>query len=138
MHNWIKILTTSAITMGLGGTAMAITPNKLLSRGLTAYTSSGENHYITDGDLTNWKQCTAKEIALNVGEGPSRLFISWESYGGRLCMGDQLHKRMRTYRYISPQLQNTYIFQFHKRTGRRLDFGDRAQRQSRHGQRNLY
>lgn len=81
MHNWIKILTTSAITMGLGGTAMAITPNKLLSRGLTAYTSSGENHYITDGDLTNWKQCTAKEIALNVGEGPSRLFISWESYG---------------------------------------------------------
>ncbi|MEE1260977.1 MAG: SGNH/GDSL hydrolase family protein [Paludibacteraceae bacterium] len=67
--------------MGLGGTAMAITPNKLLSRGLTAYTSSGENHYITDGDLTNWKQCTAKEIALNVGEGPSRLFISWESYG---------------------------------------------------------
>lgn len=61
--------------------ASAITPNTLLSRGLTAYTANGENTYITDGTLTNWKQCTSKDIALNVGEGPERLFITWESYG---------------------------------------------------------
>ncbi len=76
-----KLLAASAMVLALGGSAYAITPNRLLTRGLTAYTSSGENTYITDGDLTNWKQCTAKDIALNVGEGPSRLFISWESYG---------------------------------------------------------
>lgn len=80
MNTWIKAFATVSV-LALGGSAMAITPNKLLSRGLTAYTSSGENHYITDGDLTNWKQCTAKDIAINVGSGPSRLFISWESYG---------------------------------------------------------
>lgn len=80
MNTCIKAFATVSI-LALGGSAMAITPNKLLSRGQTAYTSSGENHYITDGDLTNWKQCTAKDIAINVGHGPSRLFISWESYG---------------------------------------------------------
>lgn len=80
MNIWIKAFATVSV-LALGGSAMAIKPNKLLSRGLTAYTSSGENHYITDGDLTNWKQCTAKDIAINVGSGPSRLFISWESYG---------------------------------------------------------
>lgn len=63
------------------GNANAITPNPLLSRGLTARTSAGDNTYITDGTLTNWKQCTAKDIALNVGEGPTRLFVTWESYG---------------------------------------------------------
>ena len=57
MNTWIKAFATVSI-LALGGSAMAITPNKLLSRGQTAYTSSGENHYITDGDLTNWKQCT--------------------------------------------------------------------------------
>lgn len=80
MCNWTKILGCSFL-LTMAGSATAITPNKLLSRGLTAYTSSGNNTYITDGDLTNWKQCTAKDIALNVGSGPSRLFITWESYG---------------------------------------------------------
>jgi len=80
MHNWINIL-GKFLFLSLGGTAMAITPNKLLSRDLTAYTSSGDNYYLTDGDLTNWKQCTAKDIALNVGAGPSRLFVTWESFG---------------------------------------------------------
>ncbi|MBQ0030751.1 MAG: T9SS type A sorting domain-containing protein [Bacteroidales bacterium] len=61
--------------------SLAITPNALLSRGLTAKTSTGDNSYITDGDLTNWKQCKAKDIALNVGEGPTKLFITWESLG---------------------------------------------------------
>lgn len=59
----------------------AITPNKLLSRGLPAYTSHGVNTYITDGDLTNWKQCTNNDIAIEIGEGASRLFLTWESLG---------------------------------------------------------
>lgn len=80
MHNWINILGKLLFLLS-GGTAMAITPNQLLSRNLTAFTSSGDNYYLTDGDLTNWKQCTARDIALNVGEGPSRLFITWESFG---------------------------------------------------------
>lgn len=63
------------------GSTTAITPNPLMSRGLTAHTSAGDNTYITDGTLTNWKQCKAKDIALNIGEGPKRLFITWESYG---------------------------------------------------------
>lgn len=80
MQNCIRIIAFCSLLL-TGGHAIAITPNKLLSGGLTAYTSSGDNFYITDGSLTNWKQCTAKDIALNVGEGASRLFITWESYG---------------------------------------------------------
>ena len=61
--------------------AGAIIPNKLLSRDSVAYTSSGTTSYLTDGFLTNWKSCSDKQIAINVGEGPSRLFVTWESYG---------------------------------------------------------
>lgn len=59
----------------------AITPNKLLSRGVTALTSEENTSYITDGSLTNWKQCTAKDIALLIGEGADSLLITWESLG---------------------------------------------------------
>lgn len=75
-----RVITLAALATTLSY-SVAITPNKLLTRGVTAKTSGGDNSYITDGTLTNWKQCTAKEIAINVGEGPKRLLISWESYG---------------------------------------------------------
>lgn len=52
-----------------------------MSRGLKAYTSDGENSYITDGTLTGWKRCTSKEIALNVGSGAEKLLVTWESCG---------------------------------------------------------
>lgn len=77
----MKLTLTTISLAAACASALAITPNKLLTRGLTAKTSAGDNTYITDGTLTNWKQCTAKDIALNVGEGPKKLFISWESYG---------------------------------------------------------
>lgn len=68
--------------MLMGSTSLnAITPNRLMSRGLPAYTSHGVNTYITDGDLTNWKQCTDNDIAIEIGQGSSRLFLTWESYG---------------------------------------------------------
>ena len=64
-----------------GTSAFAITPNKLVSGGLPAHTGSTTTDYLTDGYLTNWKSSNAKEIALNVGEGPKKLLINWESFG---------------------------------------------------------
>ena len=64
-----------------GTSAFAITPNKLVSGGLKAYTGSTTTDYLTDGFLTNWKSSNEKEIALNVGVGPKKLLITWESYG---------------------------------------------------------
>lgn len=61
-------------------TSFAITPNKLVSAGLPAYAGGSTTDYLTDGFLTNWKYSTAKDIAFNVGEGPQRLRIDWESY----------------------------------------------------------
>ena len=61
--------------------ANAITPNKLVSGGIVAHTGATTTDYLTDGYLTNWKSSNAKEIALNVGEGPTKLRINWESYG---------------------------------------------------------
>lgn len=61
--------------------SFAITPNKLVSGGLPAYTGATTTDYLTDGYLTNWKSSNAKEIALNVGEGPKKLLVNWESFG---------------------------------------------------------
>ena len=77
-----KLITASVAFSVFGlGTAIAITPNKLVSGRLPAYTGTATTDYLTDGYLTNWKSSNAKEIALNVGEGPSKLLINWESYG---------------------------------------------------------
>lgn len=72
----IAIIATFGCTM-----ANAITPNKLVSGGLPAHTGSTTTDYLTDGYLTNWKNSNAKEIALNVEAGPSKLLINWESFG---------------------------------------------------------
>ena len=69
------------MVMFAGNSAFAITPNKLVSGGLKAYTGTTTTDYLTDGYLTNWKSSDAKEIALNVGAGPKTLLINWESYG---------------------------------------------------------
>ena len=79
----IKELITASVAFSVFGlgTAIAITPNKLVSERLPAYTGSTTTDYLTDGYLTNWKSSNAKEIALNVGAGPTKLRINWESYG---------------------------------------------------------
>lgn len=76
-----SFFSTTAFLLSFGSAALAISPNPLLTRGLKAYTSSGDVYNITDGDLTNWKYCSANDIAINVGEGPQRLFVTWESLG---------------------------------------------------------
>ena len=75
------IAITSVIAISAWGFAHAISPNKLVSGGLPAHTGSATTDYLTDGYLTNWKSSNAKEIAINVGKGPTRLLINWESYG---------------------------------------------------------
>ena len=75
------LLAAFGMAVFAGNPAFAITPNKLISGGLKAYTGSTTTDYLTDGFLTNWKSSSEKEIALNVGAGPKKLFITWESLG---------------------------------------------------------
>ena len=75
-----KVVVASSVIFWVG-LANAIVPNKLVSGGLPAHTGAATTDYLTDGYLTNWKSSSAKEIALNVGEGPTKLRINWESYG---------------------------------------------------------
>lgn len=79
--NKMKAAAVCGTVVLAGNLAFAITPNKLVSGGLPAYTGTTTTDYLTDGYLTNWKSSNAKEIALNVGEGPQKLLINWESYG---------------------------------------------------------
>lgn len=76
-----NVVASTAIVACSAGVAFGITPNKLVSGGLLAHTGSTTTDYLTDGYLTNWKSSSAKEIALNVGEGPKKLLINWESFG---------------------------------------------------------
>lgn len=64
-------------------TSMAITPNPCVSEGIPANLPLTNNTttYLTDGKLTNWMSCNSQDIAINVGSGPSKLFVTWESYG---------------------------------------------------------
>ena len=80
-RTFYKIALASVVAISAWGFAHAITPNKLVSGGLPAHTGTTTTDYLTDGYLTNWKSSSAKEIAINVGEGPSKLLINWESYG---------------------------------------------------------
>ena len=78
----LKMANTTATFLLCGMCASyGITPNKLVSGGLPAHTGTTTTDYLTDGYLTNWKSSSAKEIALNVGEGPKKLLINWESFG---------------------------------------------------------
>lgn len=80
-RTFYKIAFASIVAISAWGIAYGITPNKLVSGGLPAHTGTTTTDYLTDGYLTNWKSSSAKEIAINVGEGPSKLLINWESYG---------------------------------------------------------
>lgn len=59
----------------------AITPNPLVSGGVKAIADGTETDYLTDGSLINWKYSTAKKIAFQLKEGPTKLRINWESLG---------------------------------------------------------
>ena len=80
-RTFYKIAFASIVAISAWGIAYGITPNRLISGGLPAHTGTTTTDYLTDGYLTNWKSSSAKEIAINVGEGPSKLLINWESYG---------------------------------------------------------
>ena len=59
----------------------SIVPNQLLTRGVVAKTSDGDNSYITDGQLTGWKNSKAKDIAIQVSNPADTLLVTWESMG---------------------------------------------------------
>lgn len=59
----------------------SIVPNQLLTRGVVAKTSDGDNSYITDGQLTGWKNSKAKDIAIQISNPVDTLLITWESMG---------------------------------------------------------
>lgn len=71
----------AACVLGFAATAQAIIPNPLVSGGVPAVAGGTNTDYLTDGYLTNWKSSTAKDIAIKVGEGPTKLRINWESFG---------------------------------------------------------
>lgn len=73
-------LRVAACVFGLAACGVfAITPNKLVSGGKRAYAGGSSTDYLTDGFLTDWKYSVAKDIAINVGKGPAKLRINWES-----------------------------------------------------------
>ncbi len=80
--------------VGLISSAFAITPNPNLSIGKNLYVDGAVNsnwkpEVFTDGHLDFNQVASATELALNVGEGPTKLFITWETRGDEAWVGDQ-------------------------------------------------
>ncbi|MCQ2105567.1 MAG: T9SS type A sorting domain-containing protein [Fibrobacter sp.] len=74
--------------------AFAITPNPNLSIGKNLYVDGAVNsnwkpEVFTDGHLDFNQVASASDFALNVGEGPTKLFITWETRGDEAWIGDQ-------------------------------------------------
>lgn len=83
-----------ACVLGLTATAQAITPNANLSIGKNLYVGGAVNsnwkpEVYTDGHLDFNQVASASDFALNVGEGPTKLFITWETRGDEAWVGDQ-------------------------------------------------
>lgn len=68
------------LSLVFASAAFAIVPNQNLSAGKSAYADGAATDYLTDGSLTNWKNVSAKDIAIPVDSGPSKLFVTWELY----------------------------------------------------------
>lgn len=69
------------LALGFAANVFAITPNALVSGGVPAVAGGSTTEYLTDGQLTNWKNTSEQDVAIKVGEGPTKLRINWESYG---------------------------------------------------------
>lgn len=84
----------AACVLGLSVSASAIKANVNLSIGKNLYVDGALNSnwkpdVYTDGHLDFNQVASAKELALNVGEGPSRIFITWETRGDEAWVGDE-------------------------------------------------
>lgn len=71
----------------------AITPNANLSIGKNLYVDGAVNsnwkpEVYTDGSLDFNQITSVSDFALNVGEGPSKIFITWETRGDGAWLGD--------------------------------------------------
>lgn len=79
---------------GLASSALAIVPNPNLGIGKNLYVGGAVNtnwkpEVYTDGHLDFNQVASASDFALNVGEGPTKLFITWETRGDEAWVGDQ-------------------------------------------------
>lgn len=84
----------AACVLGLMANALAIVPNPNLSIGKNLYVGGAVNsnwmpEVYTDGHLDFNQVASASDFALNVGEGPTKLFITWETRGDEAWVGDQ-------------------------------------------------
>lgn len=80
MKKFMAVGIACVLSVGFSS-AFTITPNPIVSSGALAYTNGSTSTYLTDGNLLNWKSVNAKDIAIQVASGPSKLFIHWESFG---------------------------------------------------------
>lgn len=98
--NWMfrcsgaKMARSALYVLGLAAGAFAITPNPNLSIGKSLYVGGAVNtnwkpEVYTDGHLDFNQVASATDFALNVGEGPTKLFITWETRGDEAWVGDQ-------------------------------------------------
>lgn len=74
--------------------AFAITANPNVSIGKNLYVGGAVNsnwkpEVFTDGHLDFNQVASASDFALNVGEGPTKLFVTWETRGDEAWIGDQ-------------------------------------------------
>jgi len=86
------VIATSIFGLTVG--AFAIVPNPNLSIGKNLYVDGAVNSnwkpdVYTDGHLDFNQVASATDFALNVGEGPSKIFITWETRGDEAWVGDQ-------------------------------------------------
>jgi len=80
--------------LGMAASVQAIVPNPNLSIGQKLYVDGAVNtnwlpEVYTDGHLDFNQVASATELALKVGEGPSKIFITWETRGDEAWIGDQ-------------------------------------------------
>ncbi len=79
MDCFLKKFAVAAFVAMVGwGVANAITPNKLVSGGVKAWTGGSTTNFLTDGYFVKWNSGVTNEIAMNVGVGPTKLRIQWE------------------------------------------------------------
>lgn len=84
----------AAVAFGAATSAFAITANPNVSMGKNLYVGGAVNsnwkpEVYTDGHLDFNQVASASDFALNVGEGPTKLFVTWETRGDEAWIGDK-------------------------------------------------
>ncbi len=79
MDKFISVLKNIVVILGMYASITgAMIPNPIISRGKTAYTSSGEVSFLTDNKFNGqkWPVKNDSWIAICVGDGPEKVFLN--------------------------------------------------------------